>query len=246
MHIEWGFLLDSVVKLTVAGVLAGFVGWEREAKHRPAGIRTHMLVCSGATLICIVSSRFAPESHVADPARIAAQIVSGIGFLGAGTIMRQGSIVVGLTTAASLWSVAAIGMAVSLGGTFYLVAVFATAALWAALIVMRRIEKALGHEWGNMIEIEGHVEQDQVTPLLEFIDRSGVALSSLTMTEIDHPKGIRVGLKGQVPRSQAPADVMQMLLADDRISKVGWATTRFQPTTAWLRVRRGDDTPGSM
>jgi len=89
------------------------VGWEREVHGRPAGMRTHMLLVIGVVLMCEVSRAFSPAG---DPARIAAQIVTGVGFLGAGAIMRIGMEVKGLTSAASLWTVTGIGMAVSVGG----------------------------------------------------------------------------------------------------------------------------------
>ncbi|NLN06375.1 MAG: MgtC/SapB family protein, partial [Firmicutes bacterium] len=103
---------ELILRLFVSVLLGGLVGLERERHNRPAGLRTHILVCLGSALIMIVS--FAGFSGTfgfsGDPARIAAQVVSGIGFLGAGTILRQGGFVRGLTTAASLWVVAAVGL----------------------------------------------------------------------------------------------------------------------------------------
>lgn len=116
--------LDLLVKLALATVLGGAIGWEREASGKPAGLRTNILICIGATLLTDLSIGFAaltapdmavPDLVRADPARIAAQIVSGIGFLGAGTIMQARGAVTGLTTAATLWVVAAIGMSVGAG-----------------------------------------------------------------------------------------------------------------------------------
>src|SRR5688572_6987783 len=122
-------LLRMIGVLLLAALLGGLVGWERERRDRPAGLRTHILVCLGSALITLVSIQLSGTRF--DPGRIAAQIVSGIGFLGAGTIMRQGNVVRGLTTAASLWTVAGIGMAVAaswetaiLGGTAALIVVF--------------------------------------------------------------------------------------------------------------------------
>jgi len=100
-------------RLLLASLLAGLVGYEREQADKPAGFRTHILVGMGAALFTVVSVYgFAGGS---DPARVAAQIVTGIGFLGAGTIFRSEGLVLGLTTAASIWAVAAIGMAVAVG-----------------------------------------------------------------------------------------------------------------------------------
>ncbi|HTE17118.1 MAG TPA: MgtC/SapB family protein, partial [Armatimonadota bacterium] len=108
-------LLEMLVKLGLAVVAGGLVGLERERQEHPAGLRTHTVVCLGSTLITLVSLHLAGSRS--DPTRIAAQIVSGIGFLGAGTIYRSGSGVRGLTTAAGLWTVAGIGMGIAAGGS---------------------------------------------------------------------------------------------------------------------------------
>jgi len=109
--------LDLLAKLALAVVLGGAIGLEREIKAKPAGLRTNILICVGAVLLTDVSIRigFIDGKWVGDPSRIAAQIVSGIGFLGAGTIMREGGTVIGLTSAATIWVVAALGMAVGAG-----------------------------------------------------------------------------------------------------------------------------------
>ncbi len=122
--------------MVLSVVLASIVGYERELHSRPAGLRTHILVAVGSTLFTIVSVNISPYS----PDRIAAQVVSGIGFLGAGTIIRQGNSVLGLTTAASLWASAAIGLAVGGGGTMMGVAVAGTAVVYATLTILRRAE----------------------------------------------------------------------------------------------------------
>ncbi|MCS1352480.1 MgtC/SapB family protein [Mechercharimyces sp. CAU 1602] len=112
--------MEMIWRLVLAVVLGGAIGWQREHNNHPAGLRTHILVSLGAALIMLLSiygfSDFVNEPEVQfDPARIAAQVVSGIGFLGAGTIMRHGVTVTGLTTAASLWVVAGIGLAIGAG-----------------------------------------------------------------------------------------------------------------------------------
>lgn len=111
--------LEITLRLVLASVLGAIVGLERESHNRPAGLRTHTLVSLGSALIMLVSVYGFGDQILAgrssDPSRIAAQVVSGIGFLGAGTILRQGSTIKGLTTAASLWVVAGIGLAVGTG-----------------------------------------------------------------------------------------------------------------------------------
>ena len=119
--------ISAVVRLAVSVVLGGLIGFEREAEGKPAGMRTHMLVCLGATLFMLISIEspdFFPGAKTVDPGRIAAQVVTGVGFLGAGTILRAGGTVRGLTTAASIWAVAAIGLAVGVG--YYVTACVAT------------------------------------------------------------------------------------------------------------------------
>jgi len=129
--------LEFVVKILLALFLGGIVGFERERRHMPAGLRTFMLVSVGSCIFTLISYHgFAGG----DPTRIAAQIVSGIGFLGAGvTIQRKGTIY-GLTSAAGVWAVAAVGMAVGTGS--YFVAVFSTAAIFTVLSLLRRWFKA--------------------------------------------------------------------------------------------------------
>jgi len=108
--------LDLLGSLLLAALLGGAIGWEREHAHKPAGLRTNILICMGAALIADLSHRVAISAGTpADPGRIAAQIVSGVGFLGAGTIIQARGSVTGLTTAATMWVVAAIGMAVGFG-----------------------------------------------------------------------------------------------------------------------------------
>jgi len=112
---------ENLLKLLLSAFLSSLLGIEREYRHKPAGIRTHILVGVGTTMFTILSYQAFPGS---DPARIASYIVAGIGFIGAGTIFREENKVVGLTTAASLWLTSAIGMAVGVG--FYDLAIFGT------------------------------------------------------------------------------------------------------------------------
>lgn len=132
--------VEITVRLIVALVLGGMIGLERESMGRPAGFRTHILVSVGSALIMILSAYGFAEAVPGgyDPGRIAAQVVSGIGFLGAGTIMREGVNVRGLTTAASLWTVAGIGLAV--GSGFYFAAILATFLVVVTLVVLNQLE----------------------------------------------------------------------------------------------------------
>ncbi len=137
-------MLDNsqvILRLIVGAVLGGLVGFERESHNRRmAGLRTHMLVCEGSTLIMLTSlyifDLYGSKAPV-DPARIAAGVITGIGFLGAGTIIRSGASVTGLTTAASLWTVSGIGLAVGCG--FYTASYATTIIALAVLYLLRKV-----------------------------------------------------------------------------------------------------------
>ncbi|MDZ7339261.1 MAG: MgtC/SapB family protein [candidate division KSB1 bacterium] len=138
------FELQAVVQMLVAVVLGVVVGLERARHGRPAGMRTHALVCAGATMIMLTARGLATVSPEAmaritvDPGRIAAGIITGIGFLGAGSIIKSGDFVRGLTTAACLWFVAALGIIIGQG--FFLLSLLATALALFLLVVMDRFE----------------------------------------------------------------------------------------------------------
>ncbi|MBI9058058.1 MAG: MgtC/SapB family protein [Labilibaculum sp.] len=124
-------------RLTLSFIIGFIVGFEREKHKQPAGLRTHILICMGSTLIMLLSifvPQTFPEFQNGDPSRIAAQVVSGIGFLGAGAIMKFGVNVKGLTTAASIWVVAALGL--TIGAGMYMGAIIGTAILLIALVVL--------------------------------------------------------------------------------------------------------------
>ncbi|MCL6554474.1 MAG: MgtC/SapB family protein, partial [Firmicutes bacterium] len=137
---------ETLVRLVLAFVLGGVVGFERESVDKPAGFRTHILVCVGAALFALVS-REGFFGSGADPARVASNIVVGIGFLGAGTIFRTGASVQGLTTAASLWTVAAVGTAAGIG--YYEGAVGATVIVIGVLTLMKSLERRLPRRGGG-------------------------------------------------------------------------------------------------
>ncbi len=118
--------LILVARLVIAAILGSSIGIEREKKHKPAGLRTYMLVCLGSCLVTLISLSFTD-----DPARIAAQIIVGLGFLGAGAIIAHGKDVRGLTTAASIWIIAAVGLAVGVGE--YILAIATTTLIYLIL-----------------------------------------------------------------------------------------------------------------
>lgn len=132
-----GIVTTSLARLLLAAVLGGIIGLERELKHRPAGLRTNMFICFGAALFTLLSDVLAAE-HLGDHTRIAAQIIPGIGFIGAGSILHARGLTTGLTTAATLFVVASVGMAT--GGGLYLTAIFATGVVLLALFSLGHLE----------------------------------------------------------------------------------------------------------
>ncbi|MEA2645995.1 MAG: putative Mg2+ transporter-C (MgtC) family protein [Chloroflexota bacterium] len=148
--------LDLALRLLVALLLGMAVGTEREFSRHPAGLRTLALVSMGSCLFSSIALLAVPGSQ--DPTRIAAQVVTGIGFLGAGAILRQGERVKGLTTAASIWVVAAIGMTCGFG--YYLLALLATVMTLVALLVVRRWEDRVLHKGDRPTTVLPHDPHD--------------------------------------------------------------------------------------
>lgn len=130
-------LSGTIARLVVAVLLGGAIGLERQLRHKPAGLRTNMFICFGAAMYTVLSDQLA-GGYGGDHTRVAAQIIPGIGFIGAGSILHARGSVVGLTTAATLFVVASVGMAA--GGGLYITAVFATIVILIALAVLGKLE----------------------------------------------------------------------------------------------------------
>lgn len=222
--------LDNFVlifRLLLAAVLGGLVGFEREWNNRPAGLRTHILVCVGAVLATIVSVYgFNTAEIKGDQARIAAQVVSGIGFLGAGTIMRQGSMVRGLTTAASLWAVAGIGLAVGIG--LYVPAVAATVLVLVSLFVLSGVDTMLLKKncsrslWVKAVDqpgLLGHIGT--------VLGEHGVSITNVVLSETEYMESykadtISIDLQVIVPAALNVHDLVEQLLKIPGMLEVSW------------------------
>lgn len=196
MVFDWPFICVVLVKLGLAALLGAVVGYEREMHGRPAGIRTHMLLVIGVVIFSEVSKRFGGDT----PDRIASNIVTGVGFLGAGTIMRLGAEIKGLTTAASLFAMAAIGMAVSAGGSLIVVAGAATLLTVFTLAVVERIEDKLApntHARALMVKL---ARREALSVVIEAIERVG---SSVLGAHLSGDGGLTVTLDVQGAHSEA-------------------------------------------
>ena len=164
-------VLEWAIRIVVACFLGGIVGMEREKRNKGAGFCTHMLVSTASALI-MITSEFMFMSYSSfmslDPTRLGAQIISGIGFLGAGTIIKERGNIIGLTTAASLWAVAAVG--ISCGCGFYYGGAFCTILILVVLVVLKKIEPRLtkkaahaDHEEASEEHLEEHSQNSGVT-----------------------------------------------------------------------------------
>jgi putative Mg2+ transporter-C (MgtC) family protein len=215
---------ELAVRLLVAAVLTGAIGLERELRERAAGLRTHMLVGVGSALFTIVSAYawtdfdFSGAGGITyDPTRIAAQIVTGVGFLGAGAIIRQGRSVRGLTTAAGLWVVAAIGMAAGAG--YYTAAVIATGLVLVGLGPARWLEGAPVirdfRREGRMLEV--HLARGgSIGPVLDSLHGRGLRISRVEIEDDADDRRLRVNV--DLPRGNAGSEVVEQVarLADVR------------------------------
>jgi putative Mg2+ transporter-C (MgtC) family protein len=184
-----GYYLEILLRLAVAAVLGGIIGFERESSNRPAGFRTHILVCIGSALVMVTSefifSMYTGRTNL-DPARLGAQVISGIGFLGAGTIIRDGINVRGLTTAASLWAVACVGIAAGIG--FYTGAIAASALIYVTLILLKKVEyKFASHYKAIYVVSDGHI--GMLGKIMDVFDKYAVKVKNMEHINVEDNKG---------------------------------------------------------
>jgi putative Mg2+ transporter-C (MgtC) family protein len=219
---------ESLLRLALAAVFGGAVGLEREFREREAGFRTHMLVSVGSALFTIASAYGFRDFLVnggslvrTDPTRIAAQIVTGIGFLGAGAIIRQGLSIRGLTTAATLWVVAAIGL--TTGAGYYSAAAITTllvlVSLWPLRILTHRVMARFRPETDRLVAQLPAGESP--APLISALESQGAQLRTL---EIGHEADRRTVLLDVTlpPRSDAPA-IVARLSELENVLEIRWA-----------------------
>ena len=219
---------DVLLRIVLAGALGGAIGVERELREREAGLRTHMLVAIGAALFTLVSAYGFSEFHFSnasgityDPTRIAAQVVTGIGFLGAGAIIRQGLSVRGLTTAASMWVVAAIGIATGAG--YYSAAVITTVvvllSLWPLRIVaFRMFERLRPGELRLEVELRAN---ESPAVLLDPLEARGIAVRSFEVEDARDRRRVALDVRATGVRlEQVTAELMRL----EPVLGVRWAT----------------------
>ena len=219
---------EVVLRVVLAGVFGGAIGAEREIREREAGLRTHMLVSIGAALFTLVSAYGFSDFHFSnasgityDPTRIAAQVVTGIGFLGAGAIIRQGLSVRGLTTAASLWVVAAIGIATGAG--YYSAALITTVvvlvSLWPLrIIAFRLFERVRPGELRLEVELQ---PTQSPSILLDPLEKRGVAVRSFEVEDAQDRRRVVLEVRSSTVK---PEQVTSELMRLEPVLGVRWAT----------------------
>lgn len=214
-------LWDSIAPLLLAAALGAVVGVERELHGRPAGLRTHILLSLGAALFGLLSRGITAPN--VDPTRIAAQVVTGIGFIGAGTIIHLGGTVRGLTTAASIWTTAAIGLAVGLDRRFWATAVIATMLVFLTLALVHLLENSLKLKRGvRDVEItvrEGTAVMDTV---LDVLSALRVEVQSMRSLPALLPNTRRFELSLQLPSETSSLQVLGALAQCEQVLEVKW------------------------
>ncbi|MDD6570609.1 MAG: MgtC/SapB family protein, partial [Acidaminococcus sp.] len=176
-------LAQLTLRILLAAFLGGLIGLERSAGDRPAGLRTHVLVATGSALLMVISIYGSDGyTQTRDPSRIASQVVSGIGFLGAGTILHEGLTVKGLTTAASLWIVSAIGLTVGCG--MLALGIFATVITLVTLILIRGLEKKVlpvGRSTKCVLHVAVNKNPDSMMEVMDYLQERNIKTRILGM-----------------------------------------------------------------
>jgi putative Mg2+ transporter-C (MgtC) family protein len=211
--------VSVVVRVILAMILGGSLGLERGIKNRPAGFRTYMLVCVGATLVMSTNQYVYQTFGASDPTRLGAQVVSGIGFLGAGTIMvTKRNQIKGLTTAAGLWAVACIGLAIGIG--FYAGAIIGGLAIFLANTVLHTLDDKIRQK-GLLIDI--YIEFSNISHIssfLSFLHKQGMEVKDMSIN------------KGQIPGEEHVALIVTIdnsrRLSVENIIEILSATTGIE------------------
>ncbi len=206
---------EIFLRLAAALLAGGAIGFERERDSQPAGLRTHMILALGAALVMILSINMGIEYN-SDPARLAAQVVSGIGFLGAGAILRFGLNVKGLTTASTLWTTAMVGMAIGYG--YYLVALFAVIIMLIVLTLVERFEKKFVRV--NVIRtvvVDVQDREGMIREVRKTITKIADAIIAFNVQKSLKNKHMRIEIVARFNRSEKLEDMMEVISSIDGV-----------------------------
>ena len=214
-------IYSSCIRILMAIVFGGIIGIERGMKNRPAGLRTYMLVSLGACIVMMTNQYAYQAYQIGDPVRMGAQVVSGIGFLGAGTIIvASRNQIKGLTTAAGLWAAACVGLAIGIG--LYEVAVVGSAMIWVILTILQKLDFVTRHKT-NMLE--AYIELSQETLLKDFLCYTRNAYIEASNIQMEHDRILEndtiafiVTLKGQ--KKQSHESILSILRKMEGVSYI--------------------------
>lgn len=194
-----GLRLDLALKLFIAVLLGGAIGLERQIAGKPAGLRTNILICLGSALMMDLSINLTgADGRVGDPARLAAQVITGIGFLGAGTIMQSKGTITGLTSAATIWAVAAIGL--SIGAGFYVEGLGTAAMVMMVLLVIGNLEHKLVRTSRTIPMTVRSAPNTEFSPLEQLLREEGIKV--IERSSYDHARDRVFELRLRGPASQ--------------------------------------------
>lgn len=202
-----GMRLDLALKLGTAVLLGGAIGLERQIAGKPAGLRTNILICLGSALLMDLSMNLAgPDGRVGDPARLAAQVITGIGFLGAGTIMQSKGTISGLTSAATIWTVAAIGL--TIGAGFFVEGLGATLMVMLVLLVLGNLEHKLVRTRRTMPMTVRAAVNTAFEPLEHLLHDTGIKV--IERANYDHPRDrvFELRLRGPAPQFEVAREAL--------------------------------------
>lgn len=210
--------VEMIARVLLAAVLGAALGVEREVQNKTAGLRTHTLVAAGAALFTVAGASVAIEG--ADATRIAAQVVTGIGFIGAGGMIKTGFTITGITTAATLWFAAALGVATGFG--FYVVAAAALAIAVVSIVAFAPLRGILRRRTTQSLEIEYATGHGTLTPLFETLNAIGAQVHKMSMVESAGTRQLRCELFGV--GNEAMDDVIASLRSRDEVISVKRST----------------------
>jgi putative Mg2+ transporter-C (MgtC) family protein len=216
---EW----EVVLRLVMSAFFGGLIGVEREINNRPAGLRTHVLVALGSSLIMMISMY--GFNDFGDPARLAAQVVSGIGFLGAGTILNKGNAIKGLTTAASLWVCGGIGLAV--GNGYYVGAVATVAIVLFTLITLGLLEKRFIKNKYRVLIVQCEEKPGKIGEIGQTFGRHNISIKDVKIISDgdveDSLSSIEIHFAVKIPRNLNRGQFYEDILKIPGIDWVMWA-----------------------
>jgi len=213
-------------RLVLAALLGGVVGLEREIHGRPAGIRTYLILSLGTALLMVLSEylvvgyhgKYPGVSLQGDPGRIAGQAITGIGFLGAGVIIRYQDIVRGLTTAACVWLVCSVGLAVGAG--FYILGVAVTLLTLLALIGLKAVERRMRKDWFEDLEVVSTDLPGQITRMKSLITQHGFEVTASGLRRDAEKKELKATFQVRVRAIQPPREILQDLIELEGVKEV--------------------------